>query len=161
MLAHRCGARASPRARLQAGGWRRFGDLNTALGELSHVSFAARWDGALDGLAAVRPGPQSCTGPEHTARGSSLDQVAFLLAVEAIAAADQTSTSIADAAREALGIHDLERTIEEWQVLSWQYRAFDFGEPVFGPLTEEEIEVFGYGEHNASTGHGFDDPARA
>lgn len=154
------GARTSPRDWLEGAGWRRFGVLNTALGELSHASLAARWDGALDALAAVQPGPVSYTGPEHTARGSALDQVAFLLAVEAIAAADRASACIANAAREALGIRDPERTIEDWQVLAWQHRAFDFGEPVFGPLTEEEIEAFGYGEPSGSTGHGFD-PDRA
>ncbi len=139
------GSRTSPRDWLEAAGWRRFGVLNTALGELSHASLGSRWDGALDALAAVQPDAKSYVGPEHTARGSALDQVSYLLATETLAHVALRSRSLVEPARHLLGIgREPERVIEGWQATAWRQRAFDFGDPVFTVPSDEEMRRFGY-----------------
>jgi hypothetical protein len=128
------GARASPRDWLAAAGWRRFGVLNVALGELSHVGYNARWDGALEALAAAQPAPSEDMPAIHTGRGSVLDVVQYLVGAEAVIQLTQLSPELGTTARSILGIGaDPEVLIERWLQIAGNVGTFDLGGSIFQP----------------------------
>lgn len=133
------GARTTPRDWLDAAGWRRFGILNLALGELAHLTPASRWTGAIKALTVAQPQPPEFGPPASTARGSALGQVAFLLALETFHRVQVHSAPLVEPMRRVLAVgDDPDAVVTRWLDAAARFRAFGFGEPDFRPLTEEE-----------------------
>ena len=129
------GAGASPVRWLEAAGWKRLAVLGRALGEFAHISFRARWNGALVTLAALQT--DGTPRPDSTARGHALDASAFLLAHEVAARFDQACPAVATAFRTHVTLLDAdkhERYVEELLQRSLGLRGADFGPPEVHPL---------------------------
>lgn len=124
----------------RAAGWNRLALLGNALGELSHSAYDSRWDGALRALASLH-GEQGRA--LNTARGGTLSRAAYMLAIESIAQLEVLSKSLADTARNVIGVSAdwSERGTEAWlHKAAAQKQGFDFGRPVFREFSARDID---------------------
>ncbi len=138
------GRATTPRDWLDAAGWRRLGVFNTALGELSHLTYQSRANGALDVLAAVQAPESVVADPIQTGRGEALDETVFLLASEAMAWLRQLDPGLASVVQAQARLpKDFEPEIEQWMRRTWANRNWDFGRPSFKKLDLAELQERG------------------
>ena len=126
---------------LQAAGWRRLSILNRSLGEFAHVSMKSKWSGAREALAEIQL-RDSTEGPAplQTARGSALDEVAFVFGSELAYLARTYHGPLATAFESVLPYADIDRPearIEEWLQRCWSHRDRSLGDADFRPQPAE------------------------
>jgi hypothetical protein len=128
------GDRVRSRDWLEEAGWRRLSVLNRSLGEFAHASpQRAKWSGAREALIKIQPDLISPSPAAQTARGSTLNAVAFAFGTEVMNATRAMHPDIADALATVLPYERSETSneIEGWLERCWQHRRHSFGEPEF------------------------------
>ncbi|MEU7980081.1 hypothetical protein AB0B63_16295 [Micromonospora sp. NPDC049081] len=103
------------------------------MGEFSHVSLKARWEGARDFLVQLSTEPDDLVR-RHTARGHVIDLVAYMLGHELCARLEAANPDLADGFRQTVTLteaeeHDL--SIERHLTRAYGLNGFDFGRPAF------------------------------
>jgi hypothetical protein len=116
--------------------------MNRALGELAHIAPASRWGGAIAALAEIADEPTTGLPRIHTARGDALDRSVYLLAIEACAAAERLAPDFARVTRRLIGLPaDPDADVERMLATMGQHGDFDFGQPAFAALDEDERDA--------------------
>jgi hypothetical protein len=114
----------------EAAGWGRLSIYLRILGEYSHRTPTSRRRGAARVLAELQEAP-SQIGPEYTARGATLDRVAYLLAFEVSERYASTYPALASLFREDITLLDEKSHadgLEQWLNRALQYRVAAFGD---------------------------------
>ncbi|MFI7057428.1 hypothetical protein ACIBLB_35680 [Streptosporangium canum] len=119
------GSLTSVRDWLDGAGWRRLSVLNRSLGEFSHASPNASWSGARAALATIQRDKSSEVPPEVTARGGTLNEIAYAFGLEVYQLFRSHYPLLSEAVEEVLpyeGDDASTANIEEWLTRCWSHR---------------------------------------
>ncbi len=118
------GSRTSTRDWIDTAGWRRLSILNRSLGEFSHTSLPATLANARAALSAIQN--QDDAHAEHTARGGTLNEIAYAFGSEISYLTRAYHPSLAAAFESVLpyaGVDGTEARVEQWLQRCWMHRG--------------------------------------